>query len=110
MGEAIGCVAPLAGDGVVPGMKCVQLLLERWNDPYGYEKAVLREFRWMEDERRVIDKLRHRETLGLRDAWVLKKNSRRMSMEVGLKEAKVLMKRLEPHPGPDTEQRGEPIS
>jgi flavin-dependent dehydrogenase len=97
-GEAIGCVAPLAGDGVVPGMKCVQLLLDRWNDPSGYEKAVLREFRWMEEERRVLDKLRCSEALGLRDAWVLKKNSRRMSMEVGLKEARMLMKHLEGAP------------
>jgi flavin-dependent dehydrogenase len=94
VGEAIGCVAPLAGDGIVPGMRSVQLLLEWWDKPARYEKAVLREFRWMKDERRVIDKLRHNELLRLKDAWVLKKNSRRMAMEVGLKEASLLMKHL----------------
>ena len=94
VGEAIGCVAPLAGDGVIPGMRSAQILAERWEDPFGYKKAILREFRWMRDERKVVDKLRRNETLGLGDAWALKKNSRRMAMEVGLKEAAMLLKHL----------------
>ena len=94
VGEAIGCVAPLAGDGVVPGMKSAQILLDYWDDPGGYQKAILREFKWMESERMVIDKLRRAETLGLKDAWVLKKNSQRMGMHVGLKEAILLLKNL----------------
>jgi flavin-dependent dehydrogenase len=104
VGEAIGCVAPLAGDGIVPGMRSVQLLLRWWNNPVAYEKAVLREFRWMKDERRVIDKLWHNEMLGLKDAWVLKRNSRRMAMEVGLKDAAILMKHLR-RPTPADEER-----
>jgi len=94
VGEAIGCVAPLAGDGIIPGMRSAQILVERWDDPSGYTKAILREFRWMQGERRVIDKLRGHEAFGLSDAWVLKKNSRRMAMEVGLKEAATLLKHL----------------
>jgi len=105
-GEAIGCVAPLAGDGIVPGMKSVQLLLDWWGNPIGYKRALLREFQWMKDERGVIDKLRHNEMLGLKDAWVLKKNSRRMSMEVGLKEAAMLMRNLR-QPNPAHEQRAD---
>jgi flavin-dependent dehydrogenase len=93
-GEAIGCVAPLAGDGIVPGMRSVQLLLEHWDNPVGYQKAVLREFRWMKEERMVVDNLRHSRTLGLKDAWVLKKNSKRMAMEVGIKEATKLLRNL----------------
>ncbi len=93
-GEAIGCVAPLAGDGVVPGMSSVQLLLESWDNPVRYRKAVLREFRWMKEERTVIDKLRYHAPLRLKDAWVLKKNARRMAMEVGVKEATKLMRNL----------------
>jgi hypothetical protein len=94
VGEAIGCVAPLAGDGVVPGMKSAQILLDYWEDPGGYQKAILREFNWMKSERMVIDKLRSHEALGVKDAWVLKKNSRRMGMQVGLKEAILLLKNL----------------
>ena len=95
VGEAIGCVAPLAGDGIVPGMKSVQLLMKWWDDPAGYTQAVLKEFDWMKNERAVIDKLRNHKKLGLNDAWVLKKNSRRMGMQVGLKDAAALLKRLQ---------------
>jgi flavin-dependent dehydrogenase len=94
VGEAIGCVAPLAGDGIIPGMRSAQILMDQWDDPSGYTKAILREFRWMEDERRVIDKARRNEAFGLGDAWALKKNSRRMAMEIGLKEAAILLKHL----------------
>ncbi|HME42525.1 MAG TPA: NAD(P)-binding protein [Syntrophorhabdales bacterium] len=94
VGEAIGCVAPLAGDGIIPGMRSAQILMEHWDDASGYTRAILREFRWMQGERRVIDKLRRNEAFGLSDAWVLKKNSRRMAMEVGLKEAAMLLKHL----------------
>jgi hypothetical protein len=94
VGEAIGCVAPLAGDGIVPGMKSVQLLMKWWDDPWGYTRAVLKAFDWMKPERAVIDKLRNNRSLGLNDARVLKRNSRRMGMQVGLKEAASLLKRL----------------
>jgi flavin-dependent dehydrogenase len=94
MGEAIGCVAPLAGDGVVPGMRSAQILLHYWDDPEGYKEGLLREFNWMKRERMVIDKLRRNEALDVKDAWVLKKNSRRMGMQVRLKEAILLLKNL----------------
>jgi flavin-dependent dehydrogenase len=94
VGEAIGCVAPLAGDGIVPGMRSVQIFLEHWENPSGYTKAILREFKWMTNERRVIDKLRGNGGLSVGDAWVLRKNSRRMGMEVGLKDAILLLHHL----------------
>jgi flavin-dependent dehydrogenase len=94
VGESIGCVAPLAGDGVVPGMRSVQLLLQNWESPEVYTKRILKEFHWMEMERKVIDKLLTKESLGIKDAWVLKKNSRRMGMRVGVKEAVALLKAL----------------
>lgn len=94
VGESIGCVAPLAGDGIVAGMKSVQILLENWGDPSAYTKAILKEFRWMNPEREVIDKLMNNSDLRLKDAWVLRKNSRRMGMEVRLKDAAILLKHL----------------
>jgi len=95
VGESIGCVAPLAGDGIVSGMKSAQILVKHWNDPYGYTKAIKKEFRWMGPERRVIDKLRNNESLRPGDAWVLRKNSRRMGMEVRLRDAAILLKHLQ---------------
>ncbi len=94
IGEAIGCVAPLAGDGVVPGMRSVQLILNAWDKPQEYTDTLLGEFRWMKDERSVIDKLRKAGGTGLREARVLIKNSKRMGMQVGLREAVALLKNL----------------
>jgi len=94
VGEAIGCVGPLAGDGIVPGLESARLLLEWWDDPEGYTRAVLREFGWMKKERAVIDKLRRGEKPGLGSAWVLKKNSKRMGMQVGFREASILLRHL----------------
>ena len=94
IGEAIGCVAPLAGDGIVSGMQSVQLMLNAWDEPQEYTNAVLGEFSWMKDERDIIDKLRKEEGTGLREARVLKKNSKRMGMQVGLREAVALLKNL----------------
>ncbi len=94
VGEAIACVAPLAGDGVVPGMRSVEILINNWDDPDGYTQAILKEFNWMKRERKVIDKLIRMKYLGINDAWVLKKNSRRMGMQIGFREATMLMKNL----------------
>lgn len=94
VGEAIGCVAPLAGDGIVPGMKSAQILVNTWDDPNAYTEAILKEFHWMTSERRIIDKLRGKDRLGLREAWVLKKNSRRMGFRMGLREAAMFVKKL----------------
>lgn len=94
VGEAIGCVAPLAGDGIVPGLKSARLLLEWWGDPDGYTRAVLKEFDWMKPERAVVDKLRRGEKPGLDSAWVLKRNSKRMGIKVRLKDAGALLRRL----------------
>jgi flavin-dependent dehydrogenase len=94
IGEAIGCVGPLAGDGVVPGMRSVQLLLAHWNHPEGYSNAILREFSWTLAERRIIDKLLQTQDLGLGDAWMIKRNARRMGVRVPFRKAATLMTHL----------------
>lgn len=94
VGEAIGCVAPLAGDGIVPGMKSAQILVNTWEDPNAYTKEILEEFDWMTTERQVIDKLRSKDRLGLREAWVLRKNSRRMGFRLSFREAIRFLKKL----------------
>jgi flavin-dependent dehydrogenase len=94
VGEAIGCVAPLAGDGILAGMRSAQILAARWNDPVGYTAAILEEFKWMKRERGVIDKLRNGGTIGLSDALVLKENSRRMGMKISPRDAFSLLSNL----------------
>ena len=94
IGEAIGCVAPLAGDGIVPGMKSVSLLIENWENPEEYTRSILKEFEWMKNERTVIDKILEATPLGIKDAWVLRKNAKRMGMRVGMKEAMKFLKVL----------------
>ena len=94
VGEAIGCVAPLAGDGIVPGMKSVQILCENWDDPDGYREAILEEFHWMKSERKIVDKLRQGKPIEIADALVLKKNAKRMGMRVGWKQAVTLLGHL----------------
>ena len=94
VGEAIGCVAPLAGDGIVPGLRSAQHLVEHWDDPAAYRRAILRDMGWMTSERQVLNKLIEGRRLNILDAWVLKKNSRRMGIKIGIKSASLLMRNI----------------
>jgi hypothetical protein len=76
-------------------MLSVQLLLRNWDDSEAYTSALLEEFRWMNAERLVVDKLILGKKLSLKDAHVLKQNSRRMGMRVGLRVAASLLKHLQ---------------
>jgi flavin-dependent dehydrogenase len=91
VGEAIGCVSPLAGDGILTGMRSAELLLQHWDSPDDYAAAVLAEFDWMRKERAIVDRLRKRGRLGIRQAWVLKRNAKRMDMHVSLRQAVALL-------------------
>lgn len=56
-GEAIGCVYPLLGDGIVPALRNVRLLLDSWNDPDAYRRAVLKTFSHMAAEHALLTTL-----------------------------------------------------
>lgn len=99
VGEAIGCVAPLAGEGIVPGLQSVQLLLKYWDDAERYRQALLADFRWMEEERVIVERLRRGQAIGLQQARILRRNSRRMGIQVGLREAITLLQRMGSCPG-----------
>lgn len=94
IGEAIGCVGPLAGDGIVPGMRSAQLAVLHWDDPEKYTHAILKEFKWMKNERHVADKINRGDKLGLSDAWVIKNNANRAGMEIGLGSAMKILKKM----------------
>jgi flavin-dependent dehydrogenase len=94
VGESIGCVGPLAGDGILSSFKSAQLLADLWNDPEGYTEAIKNEFKWMRKERKVLKKLLEAKYINIRDARVLKNESRRMGLHVTLKNAGKLMNNL----------------
>ena len=94
VGEAIGCVAPLAGEGIIPGLTSARLLLENWEDPNAYQHSISREFLWMKKERSVIDKVMKGRSISLFDAQILKNNTRRLNMKLGSYQALRILKSL----------------
>ncbi len=97
VGEAIGCVDPLAGEGVVPAMKSAWILLKKWHDPTGYTKAILKEFRWMRGIRHIVDKLVRMQSLGIREMALLQRRSAGMGLRVTPLNALGLWQRLRSH-------------
>ena len=94
VGEAIGCVGSIVGDGIVPGMRSAQILIDNWDSPDRYRETILKEFGWIDDERGLIDKFRKSESLSMGDALIIKHNSKRIGMNIGLAQAAIFLKRL----------------
>ena len=44
VGESIGTVYPLLGEGIIPSMQCVNLFVDHMNDMEAYSKAVLKHY------------------------------------------------------------------
>lgn len=44
VGESIGTVYPMLGEGIIPSMQCVDLFVDHIGDPQGYRTAVLEHF------------------------------------------------------------------
>ncbi len=44
VGESIGTVYPMLGEGIIPSMQCVNLFVDHLGDREGYRKAVLEKF------------------------------------------------------------------
>ncbi len=95
VGESIGAVAPIAGEGVVPGMASARLIVANWNDSRKYTSRTLKAFSWMIGEKTVIDKVADGEQLGLQDWLILRRTGRRMGSSVTLSETRELLKCLE---------------
>ncbi len=94
VGEAIGCVSPLVGEGIISGLKSARLLLANWEDPSAYQRAILKEFSSMKEERKVVEKARQGKRIGLIDAWVLKNSTKRLSMNLELYQALRLLRSI----------------
>jgi flavin-dependent dehydrogenase len=94
VGEAIGCVAPLAGEGIIPGLKSACLLLDNWEDPDAYRHSILKEFMWMKKERSVLDKARQGKRINVFDAQILKNSTKRLGANFGPYQALGILRSL----------------
>jgi len=91
--EAAGAVSPVVGEGIIPGLRCAQILLENWDDWGAYRAAVLREFAWMDNEYRAI---RHfmagHEIRGVLTFLRCLKNGDRFGLRVGWRDLPAILK------------------
>jgi hypothetical protein len=91
VGEAIGVVAPIAGEGIAPGMASARILNDSWDNPDAYAARILKDFRWMHSERKILDKVAGGKGLGIQDWITLKNTGRRMGAKVGIKDVMSLL-------------------
>jgi len=86
VGESIGVVAPIAGEGVIYGMKSAQILRACWDDPGTYSASIRAEFPWMPTERRILEKLMAGGSPSVGDWRALMKMGHRMGADISLKD------------------------
>jgi flavin-dependent dehydrogenase len=66
VGEAGGMVEPLSGAGIVPAMVSAKLLVEHWDDPKGYEAAIIRKYGWFRKSAKLAEEWQDRGSLNTR--------------------------------------------
>lgn len=94
VGESIGTVSPITGEGIMHAIRCAGLYLEHEDDPEAYSDAVLREFSWMTEERRMMDRAAARRRLSLSDWRILQRNAQIMGIRVGIPDALAMARNL----------------
>jgi len=80
VGEAAGTVAPLCGAGIIASMESALLLSENIEDIHGYERAMLKHFRYLNKEFKVLRKMMDGKEPNLIDVIRLLPNSRRVGL------------------------------
>lgn len=84
VGEAGGIVEPLSGAGMVPAMVSAKLLVEHWDDPKGYEAAILREYGWFRKTAEIVHTWRKRGLLPIWDLGLWKKYAEFVGLKPGI--------------------------
>mgnify|MGYP001076504158 CR=1 FL=1 len=64
VGESIGTVYPLLGEGIIPSLHCAEIFCETLPDLQAYERRVLETFQIFSDVHRLV-KLKHESKLSL---------------------------------------------
>ena len=93
-GEAIGVVAPLTGEGILPGLKNAGILLANRENPEAYQRKLLAEFAWMKAERKIVDKAVRGKRLNVLDARVLINSAKRLEIKLNLNQSLSLLNSL----------------
>lgn len=97
VGESIGTVSPITGEGIMHAVRCAGLYLEHEGDPRAYSDAVVREFAWMEDERRVVEKVMAGRGLSLPDWRILQRNAANMGIRMSVPDLLAVLRTLLAH-------------
>jgi hypothetical protein len=91
VGESIGTVYPLLGEGIIPSMQCVNLFVEHMNDLEAYSDAVLKHYDVYAKVYRFIDAKMGGNFSWLKQGpdlwsiyWHMKTNERRYGLETHL--------------------------
>jgi flavin-dependent dehydrogenase len=66
VGEAGGMVDPLSGAGIIPAMVSAKLLVEHWDDPKGYEAAIMKKYGWFGKSAKLVEEWQDRDSLNIR--------------------------------------------
>jgi hypothetical protein len=69
-------------------------LLANWEDPDAYQRAILEEFSWMKEERKLVDKAAQGKQLGLFDVKILSNSTKRFRMDLDYTQGLSLLKSL----------------
>jgi flavin-dependent dehydrogenase len=101
IGESIGAVGPLAGDGNLYAMQCGEMLLASWDDLEEYSVNVLKRYDWMRKERKALEKLWAGKGLSIMNARTFIKHGKMAGMEVSIAQALDLFRRSFDEPPPD---------
>ena len=57
VGESIGTVLPLAGEGIIPSLECAELFIDNMYDFQKYRRAVLNHFRIFDDAGKLLNSM-----------------------------------------------------
>ena len=92
VGESIGCVSPIIGEGIVPAMECAQIFANTYPDAAKYTEGVKQQFGWMKNERRALNKMRAGKRFSVFDLVTIKTNAARAGMNMSIQDIYRMLK------------------
>ncbi|KUG20241.1 MAG: hypothetical protein KO206_08705 [Methanomicrobiaceae archaeon] len=97
VGESIGTVSPISGEGITHALQCAALYLAHERDARAYSEAVVREFSRMAKERGILEKAMTGRWFSLSEWRAIQQNAARMGIRVGVAEILAVLRELLRH-------------
>lgn len=94
IGEAVGAVGPLAGDGNLYAMQTAEMLLRHWDHPESYARAVLEKYRWMAQERQALERMLDGRMPTISNVLTFKRHAQRSGTEMSTSHIAGLFKKM----------------